>query len=70
MKFVGIALAIVAGNALACPADGNKDAMAAPAMSKPVVAAKATPAATPATLKAATRLSAKPAAEAPKTASL
>jgi hypothetical protein len=44
--------------------------MAAPASSKPVVAAKAAPAAAPAAPKPATRLTAKPAPDARKTASL
>lgn len=70
MKYLWISLALAAGNALACPADGSKDAMAAPASSKPVVAAKAAPAAAPAAPKAATRLTAKPAPDARKTASL
>ena len=42
MKFLLIPLALIAGNALACPGDSSKDAMA-PATSKPVVAASAAP---------------------------
>ena len=46
MKYVLVALGLVAGNAVACPGDGVKDAMAPP-MSKPVVVAKSTPISTP-----------------------
>jgi hypothetical protein len=70
MKFLWITLAMVAGPALACPADGGKDMAATPANSKPVAAAKATPAAAPAALKATATLTAKPTAEARKTAAL
>ena len=44
MKFLVIAVALVAGPALACPADGSKDADAAPTTGKAVVASTAKPA--------------------------
>jgi hypothetical protein len=45
MKFLLIAAALVAGPALACPADGSKDADAARSTDKAVVASTAKPAA-------------------------
>jgi hypothetical protein len=66
MKYVLTALALVAGNAAACPADGSKDAMA-PNVSKPVVVAKVTPIPAPApaatTTKTVTKVAVKSAAE-------
>jgi hypothetical protein len=66
MKYVLTALALVAGNAMACQADGGKDAMA-PNVSKPVADAKVTPipAQTPATTttKTVTKVAAKSTAE-------
>jgi len=66
MKYVLTALALVTGNAVACPADGSKDAMA-PNVSKPVVVAKVTPIATPTpaatTTKTVTKVAAKSPAE-------
>ena len=44
MKFLVIAAALVAGPALACPADGSKDADAARTTGKAVVASTAKPA--------------------------
>ncbi len=75
MKSLLFTLALVAGNAMACPADDVKDA-AAPAVSKPVATAKAAnPAATRkattvAADKAATRVAAKSAVESRKTSPL
>ena len=43
MKFLLIAIAAVAGPALACPADGSKDADAARATDKAVVASTPKP---------------------------
>lgn len=60
MKYLLIPLAFVATSAIACPADGSKDAMA-PASGKTSVAAHATPAAATAR-KAATTTAAKPVA--------
>lgn len=51
MKYLLMSVAFVAANAMACPADDSKDAMA-PASGKPAVAAKTTPATTAATTKA------------------
>ena len=80
MKYVLIPLAFVAAQAMACPADGSKDAMA-PTSHKTQVAANATPAAASArkattassakatSVKTSTRLASKPATEA-KTAPL
>jgi len=69
MKYLLIPVAFAAANALACPADGAKDAMA-PASSKPAVAAKATPSATVAATKSMTKVAAKAAAEPRKAAPL
>lgn len=47
MKFLVIAMAVVAGPALACSADGSKDADATRSTSKAAVASTAKPATTP-----------------------
>lgn len=57
MKSLLLTLLVAAGPALACPADDVKDA-AAPAMSKPMAAVKATPATTTASTKKATPVAA------------
>ena len=64
MKFFLIPLALVAGQAIACPADGSKDAMA-PASSKPVVTAKASPSPTaaPVSTRSVTKVATKATAE-------
>lgn len=49
MKVLLVPLLLVAGQAFACPGDKSKDAMA-PATSKPVAEARATPAAPAATV--------------------
>ena len=74
MKFLLIPLALIAGNALACPGDSSKDAMA-PTTSKPVVAASAAPSNAKATApiagsKAVTKVATKSATEPRKTAPL
>ncbi len=74
MKFLLIPLALIAGNALACPGDSSKDAMA-PATSKPVVAANAAPSnakvtAPTASTKAVTKVATKSATEPRKALSL
>jgi hypothetical protein len=78
MKYLLIPLAFAAAQAMACPADGSKDAMA-PAAGKTSVAANAAPAAQPTrkasaapkatSTKGATKLASKPATDA-KTAPL
>jgi hypothetical protein len=74
MKYLLIPLALIAGNALACPGDGSKDAMA-PASSKPVVAANSAPSNAKATApnastKAVSKVATKAATEPRKTAPL
>jgi hypothetical protein len=71
LKSLLIPLAFVAGQALACPDDASKDAMA-PAATKPVVAAKATPSnkATVASTKAVTKVATKASVEPRKPASM
>lgn len=73
MKYLLIPFAFVACNAMACPGDGAKNAMA-PAAGKSVAAAKSAPtsarvAATPAA-KNVTKVAAKPATEPRKSAPL
>lgn len=74
MKFLLIPFALIAGNALACPGDSSKDAMA-PTTSKPVLAANAAPTnakvtAPTASTKALTKVATKPATEPRKTSPL
>jgi hypothetical protein len=74
MKFLLIPLALIAGNALACPGDSSKDAMA-PATSKPVATANAAPSsakvtAPVASTKAVSKVATKSATEPRKTAPL
>ena len=61
MKYLLIPLAFVAGQVVACPVDGSKEAMA-DANSKPVVAVKAMPTATLASARASKAATAKPVA--------
>ena len=74
MKFLLIPLALICGNALACPGDSSKDAMA-PASGKPVVAANGAPSSAKATApiastKAVTKVATKSTAEPRKASSL